>query len=236
MAKRIFERFKKLNKKKKIQLVTAAVLTMALLVALPLYAWFTHTRSIAMTTQINAPTQLYITAGNKESVANLEMGNIDVESGTYKDFVFGVSGKDVSKYQIQLAHTTNIPFTYTIYRAKSANEGDSDAVEYYSKEEGRSYYYTKVGDAISGEYLNKNSGTSDILANKSLHGKSYDEYGNVQKHAEALYWQSTAQAVENGDSKGFVDYFIVRVSWEGQNIENNKETDMVYLTVQRSAS
>ena len=88
MAKRIFERFKKLNKKKKIQLVTAAVLTMALLVALPLYAWFTHTRSIAMTTQINAPTQLYITAGNKESVANLEMGNIDVESGTYKDITY----------------------------------------------------------------------------------------------------------------------------------------------------
>ncbi|WP_294589403.1 hypothetical protein [uncultured Ruminococcus sp.] len=234
MAKRIFERFKKLNKKKKIQLVTAAVLTMALLVALPLYAWFTHTRSIAMTTQINAPTQLYITAGNKESVANLEMGNIDVESGTYKDFVFGVSGKDVSKYQIQLAHTTNIPFTYTIYRAQSANEGVSDAVEYYSKEEGRSYYYTK-GDVISGEYLNQSS-SSEILANKSLHSKSYDEYGNVQKHAEALYWQSVAQAVENGDSKGFVDYFIVRVSWEGQTVENNKETDMVYLTVQRSAS
>lgn len=88
MAKRIFERFKKLNKKKKIQLVTAAVLTMALLVALPLYAWFTHTRSIAMTTQINAPTQLYITAGNKESVDNLEMGNIDVESGTYKNITY----------------------------------------------------------------------------------------------------------------------------------------------------
>ena len=93
MAKRIFERFKKLNKKKKIHLVTAAVLTMALLVALPLYAWFTHTRSIAMTTQINAPTQLYITAGNKESVANLEMGNIDVESGTYKNITYTLTVK-----------------------------------------------------------------------------------------------------------------------------------------------
>lgn len=113
MAKRIFERFKKLNKKKKIQLVTAAVLTMALLVALPLYAWFTHTRSIAMTTQINAPTQLYITAGNKESVANLEMGNIDVESGTYKDITYTltvtlvdsngntVTGEETAKYSVE---------------------------------------------------------------------------------------------------------------------------------------
>ncbi len=113
MAKRIFERFKKLNKKKKIQLVTAAVLTMALLVALPLYAWFTHTRSIAMTTQINAPTQLYITAGNKESVSNLEMGNIDVESGTYKDITYtltvtlvdssgnAVTGEEAAKYSVE---------------------------------------------------------------------------------------------------------------------------------------
>lgn len=113
MAKRIFERFKKLNKKKKIQLVTAAVLTMALLVALPLYAWFTHTRSIAMTTQINAPTQLYITAGNKESVSNLEMGNIDVESGTYKDITYtltvtlvdsngnAVTGEETAKYSVE---------------------------------------------------------------------------------------------------------------------------------------
>lgn len=119
MAKRIFERFKKLNKKKNIQLVTAAVLTMALLVALPLYAWFTHTRSIAMTTQINAPTQLYITAGNNESVANLEMGNIDVESGTYKDITYTLTATlvdssgneigdaDFDKYSVTFDGVTN---------------------------------------------------------------------------------------------------------------------------------
>mgnify|MGYP005833984851 FL=1 len=141
MAKRILERFKKLNKKKKIQLVAATALTAALLVALPLYAWFTHTRSIAMKTKINAPTQLYITAGNKESVANLEMGNIDVESETrYKDFVFGISGKYVSKYQIQLAHTTNIPFTYKIYRASSVENAGADTVEYVSEDSSKHYY------------------------------------------------------------------------------------------------
>ena len=95
---------------------------MVLLVALPVYAWFTHKRSIALTTKINAPTQLYITAGNKESVANLEMADIDVENDSYKDFVFGIGGADVQQYQIQLAHTTNIPFEYEIYRAKSVSE------------------------------------------------------------------------------------------------------------------
>lgn len=233
MAKRIFERFKKLNKKKKIQLVAATALTAALLVALPLYAWFTHTRSIAMTTKINAPTQLYITAGNKESVANLEMGNIDVETEPkYKDFVFGISGTDVNQYKIQLAHTTNIPFTYTIYRASSASKDDSDVVEYTAEDDSK-YYYQK-GDLVTGGYINQDSTTN--IANDSLHEKSYDKYGkeNVQQHAEALYWQSGPLDVKDTkNSDDFVDYFIIRVSWAEQNVENNKETDMVYLTVQR---
>lgn len=233
MAKRILERFKKLNKKKKIQLVAATALTAALLVALPLYAWFTHTRSIAMKTKINAPTQLYITAGNKESVANLEMGNIDVESETrYKDFVFGISGKYVSKYQIQLAHTTNIPFTYKIYRASSVENAGADTVEYVSEDSSKHYY--QKGEEVQGDYINQDSTTK--IANDSLHDKSYDEYSkeNVQQHAEALYWQSTKLDVENKskDSNDFVDYFIIRVSWDDK-VENDKETDMVYLTVQR---
>ena len=118
MTKSIFGKFRKLEKKKKLQLVIAVSISVVLLVALPVYAWFTHKRSIALTTKINAPTQLYITAGNKESVANLEMADIDVENGSYKDFVFGIGGADVQQYQIQLAHTTNIPFEYEIYRAK----------------------------------------------------------------------------------------------------------------------
>ena len=82
MAESIFGKFRKMEKKKKRQLVIAVSLSVVLLVALPVYAWFTHKRSVALTTKINAPTQLYITAGNKESVANLEMADIDVENGS----------------------------------------------------------------------------------------------------------------------------------------------------------
>lgn len=209
MTKSIFGKFRKLEKKKKLQLVIAVSISVVLLVALPVYAWFTHKRSIALTTKINAPTQLYITAGNKESVANLEMADIDVENGSYKDFVFGIGGADVQQYQIQLAHTTNIPFEYEIYRAKSVSETEkSEAVVYVSDSDG-TFYYDKSGDSpISGKYLNRDG--SEILANSTLHEKSYDSYGNVQKNSEALYWQS--------DTLTVID---------------NKETDMVYLTVQR---
>ena len=108
MTKSIFGKFRKLEKKKKLQLVIAVSISVVLLVALPVYAWFTHKRSIALTTKINAPTQLYITAGNKESVANLEMADIDVENDSYKDFVFGIGGADVQQYQIQLAQRISL--------------------------------------------------------------------------------------------------------------------------------
>ena len=227
MAKSIFGKFRKLEKKKKLQLVIAVSISVVLLVALPVYAWFTHKRSIALTTKINAPTQLYITAGNKESVANLEMADIDVENGSYKDFVFGIGGADVQQYQIQLAH---IPFEYEIYRAKSVSETEkSEAVVYVSDEENKTFYYKIDGNKISGHYLNQQG--SEILANSTLHEKSYDSYGNVQKNAEALYWQSDGLSVNDAENP-FCDYFIIRVKWN-KNVQNNKETDMVYLTVQR---
>lgn len=133
MAKRIFERFKKLNKKKKIQLVTAAVLTMALLVALPLYAWFTHTRSIAMTTQINAPTQLYITAGNKESVANLEMGNIDVESGTYKDITYTLTVTLVDSSGNEIGDADFDKYSVTFDGVTNRFSADSKSISYQDR-------------------------------------------------------------------------------------------------------
>lgn len=231
MTKSIFGKFRKMEKKKKRQLVIAVSLSVVLLVALPVYAWFTHKRSVALTTKINAPTQLYITAGNKESVANLEMADIDVEDGTYKDFVFGIGGTDVQNYQIQLAHTTNIPFEYEIYRAKSVQEADKDddTVVYVSNEVNKTFYYKIDGNKISGHYLNQQG--SQILANSTLHEKSYDTYSTVQKNAEALYWQSVDLSVNDAEEP-FCDYFIIRVKWNDK-VQNNKETDMVYLTVQR---
>lgn len=110
MTKSIFGKFRKLEKKKKLQLVIAVSISVVLLVALPVYAWFTHKRSIALTTKINAPTQLYITAGNKESVANLEMADIDVENGSYKDFVFGIGGADVQQISNTACTYNEYPF------------------------------------------------------------------------------------------------------------------------------
>lgn len=48
MTKSIFGKFRKLENKKKLQLVIAVSLSAVLLVALPVYAWFTHKRLLLL--------------------------------------------------------------------------------------------------------------------------------------------------------------------------------------------
>ena len=130
----------------------------------------------------------------------------------------------VSNYKLQIAHTTNIDFTYTVFPAQE-QQGSGD-VEYVD-EDGTAHYYSKSGSAASGKYLNL--GSDGKKADDSLHKESYDSYKNVQENAEPLYWQSDEIQPENNSGQGFVDYYILEISWN-DDVRNDKETDMVYLT------
>lgn len=191
------------------------------------YAWFTYQRKISTITKINAPTALIIGAGEKESSQNIDIGEINVEDETKKkDFVFCVYSDDsVSKYKLQLAHTTNIDFTYTLFPAQEQS-GGTDAE--YTDESGNVHNYSKSGSALTGAYLNLNS--DGKTANDSLHKESYESYNKVQKNAEPLYWQ-TSEAINptKNNGQGFVDYYILEISWN-DDVLNNKETDMIYIT------
>ena len=211
---------------KKPVLIAAMVLMAAVGLSVTAYAWFTNRRSLNTITKINAPTSLSIGAGAKEDSVYIDMGGIDVEKGNSKRFVFCVFSDDtVGSYKIQLAHTTNIGFGYTIY--KSAENGASaDYDVLYTDQSSLNHYYKKNG-ALSGRYLNK-AVDSDI-ANDSLHDKSYGDYSVVQKNAEPLYWQSEViDPIQSGE-RSFVDYYILEVSWDN-TVKNDKETDMVYIT------
>ena len=94
-------------------------------------------------------------------------------------------------------------------------------------EDGTAHYYSKSGSAASGKYLNL--GNDGKTANNSLHKESYHSYKNVQENAEPLYWQSNEIQPENNSGQGFVDYYILEISWN-DDVRNDKETDMVYLT------
>lgn len=234
MIRSFREKFICLPKSKKIQLITAFAITLILIVAVPIVAWFSYSRKLGLTTEINAPTKIYITAGEKESVVNLDLSDIDVEEikngqrVTSKDFVMGIAGTDVKAYKIQLAHTTNIPFKYTLYRAAQNENGEV----IYVDEKGTSHNY-KIGDNVIGGYIN--SEASGQIANDSQHKRTYGSYNNVQKNAEPLYWQSDEEDVSQteGSSNEFCDYYVIRVSWD-ESLSNDKETDMVYITVMKT--
>lgn len=251
MAKRIFERFKKLNKKKKIQLVTAAVLTMALLVALPLYAWFTHTRSIAMTTQINAPTQLYITAGNKESVANLEMGNIDVESGTYKNITYTLTATLVDSSGNEIGDADFDKYSVTFDGVTNRFSADSKSISYQDRvlSTGGFSYDDFILNFDKSQLTSSNvfmkleavpTDPSDLPTLSAIIGVSY-----VKPYSASWTGQFTDNTPQPSDLDGF-NYRLsgsgagtITLSWDTKYIEISKwflEENSSILTYGKSSS
>ena len=97
--------------------------------------------------KIESPNSLVLSAAHREDCVNFEMGGINAEENvldgngnpiyktdatgnltnevrkiTHKDYVFNVSGESVDKFTIQLAYTTNNPFTYEVYAASESLE------------------------------------------------------------------------------------------------------------------
>ena len=86
------------------------------------------------------------------------------------------------------------------------------------------------------------------IDSKSFHERNYgdnktDDSGNitvetypyVNVYAEPLYWQVKNIPVTGqlGDA-GFVDYYVLKIKWEGKGLTNTKETDMIYITARKS--
>ena len=262
-------------KKKKIMLIVSIVLTFLLGIELSVYAWFSSQRRMAVLGNINAPYTLYLSAANQESLVYLDMSSIDVgipgsRTTTHKDFVFSVQGSwDIAEYYLQLAHTTNIPFQYTIYRVKNEDvyneEGYSNlsddlketSVSYTTHTEngdfakGQTIYYTfrensvytySESDKQYGKVMDESDykNLSDQLAVKdssnTYYKKTYEStlIDKVQKNAVPLYMQA-GPLKKNADTlsgQDFCDYYILHVEWKDDaKLLNDKETDMVYITV-----
>jgi hypothetical protein len=197
-------------------------------------AWLNYQRSLSTLTAINEPIHLYLKAGHGEDVARLYLGDIDVKSQTEADYVFSVESGSEEDYILQLAHTTNIGFTYEIYRATESTQSTEGAVPYVD-EQGDDYYYSyAAADKLAGAYLNRSNDTG--LANQTFHETTYGTYSYVQKNAEPLYWQGTVTPSRQQADGDYLDYFVLHITWTKDSIENNKETDIIYLTAGRAGS
>ena len=241
IMKKLSEYFSNLDKKNRIMLLFALLLTVAMIIAIPVLAWFSDQRKMATMAKIDSPAKLSLKSGAKEDIVQFKMSGIDVNQPSPKYFVFCVEGEDISSYNIQLAHTTNINFSYSIYKA---TESVSETSVEYVKTDTTKVYYAKAGSPLPGVFINASQDTVDTsrwIGNVNYEASSYDNENDPdarQKFAEPLYWQTStpiqAQDAEYDDDSedgSFRNYYVLEVSW-GEDVVNDKETDMVYLTVQ----
>lgn len=205
---------------RKRRAVISVIIAALLLLTIPVLAWFSRQRSMETMTQINLPYALRIGAGNTQPIQQLELSNIDVSKKKYEDVVFCVySQGENEKYYLQLAHTTNIGFQYTIYKASVQSDGE---ISYL----GNKYSQDKE---LAGKYLNVDSDSK--YATNQYHETTYGNYDKVQQSAEPLYWRSYEQETLPGEANAnapYVNYYILHISWD-DTVQNNKETDMIYL-------
>lgn len=172
-------------------------------------AWFAYIHKIQTATLIDMP-QIYIEGPEGAESQLIPLGDIDVTSGTSREYVFRIVTKPENRYRVQFAHTTNVPFSYTIYPVSTGVSGNSVTVE------GNTYYYDNT-NPLAGAYITDNDATHQVTYGS--------DSNHVQEDAEPRYWQS--QVVTQGSN---LSYYVLKVSWNGE-LKNNKETDMVYLTV-----
>ena len=168
--KKIFNSISKVPLNKRVQIALAFILTVALLVSAPSFAWFSYKRRIVKLQKVEAPNVLVLSAAHREESKCFEINGINAEetavdvylqpirdqSGTdsqgdpilqnrkitYKDYAFCVTGDAVDKFTIQLAYTTNNPFTYEVYAAEELTESELYN-ELYTISEGEEPPYPK---------------------------------------------------------------------------------------------
>ena len=246
-------------KKKTILLITLAA-TGLILVGVIVYAWFFYKRQLDTLTWIKTPIRLEIGSGNNHDIAYLDMGSIDADTTERSmNYVFCVYGEPIDMYSLQLAYTTNIPFYYEVYRAQLSTSGQTTSDNMVnvpftytdnSGEHTENFTYDKSSTPVISAMPLSKMNEAEIKKHQS-HNLSYgDENGQnavdsskVQKNAEPLYWLASENNLDmlNPRNKGtnafggdcFCDYFILRVHWVENTVSNDKETDMVYLTVSR---
>ena len=258
VVKKLKDKLNKLSAGQWVQLAVAFILTVAVIIAIPVYAWFAHQRQVATMARINSPAKLEIKSGYAEDIINFKVSGINVETATYKDFVFCVEGEDVTAYNLQIARTTNIDFTYTLYKAHSVSEADMISTDVAYEDTSKTWRYYRAydefrdveGSAAYGGYINADSSASRIMGTNQYSEKSYDAGDVLQYYAEPVYWQTKSPVIAKAtDASGssfdeyssfynkaeenkFLNFYILRVSWSAGALSNDKETDLIYITAQ----
>lgn len=232
---------KQSNKKKLFASIVTVLVVVALIAGLT-YAWFVRQTDMATLMAITPPSGIAILGPDGKEMDSLDLNYSEgdkVENAvTVKRVICVQSGVSVDKYKLEIVHTTNLKgLTFKLYPV-SENETSGDLAV---TEDGKEYKYSPT-NPVEGKYLNLESGLSATSeykdADSTKHEQNYDNYKNVQAHAEPLYWlvndtlspsknnQVTLKnSVTNENETYNRTYYVCEVSWT----ETTKETDIFYI-------
>ena len=251
---------KKLNRVQKIQIIIASVLTIAIIIAISVYAWFALASNMETMTKVKEPDNLDIRAGNFNPIINFDLNGMNIEDMAENDHaeyrVFSVSAGDYKiAYKLQLTHTTNIPFKYTLYSAtwmKDVTEQDSanSYVEYHPINDDSVISYYQIGEEIPLHEINPDMSNENtygrVIARNSgkIYNDTYDGAGDSPEiYAVPIYSQTGSITPTNKESNEH-DYYVLKIEWDKEaankgftkwnKAENNKETDIICITASRS--
>lgn len=219
----------------KRQLILALVVSCLLAGVLASLAWLNHSRQLQSATRVYVPS-LWLDNVHGKNAMNL--GEIDVmvkEDGRLcRRYVFAVCSNSPDSFRIQLAYTTNVPFTYTFFKAA---ENDSRAGEkcVTVQAEGTEYGYYYGSTGLGGNpHQNIEATYHGYGVNPDVGPDSteYIDYSKVHADANPTYWISEPQMFSGHQAgSSYVEYYVLEVTWPSTQT-NTKETDMVYLMVQ----
>ena len=266
--KKLIKKFKSLSKRRRIEAIVAMVLAIAMLVAVPTYSWFAYQRKAAEMFKVEYPNSLYINAAHREDRIFFDLDGIDINgykidpqtNKQMKDangdaikvtqmmYVFSVSGSNTTSFRLQMAHTTNNLFNYTLYEASqytdysdasAATSGNKDLIVRYDRHAGSHIentiqvigdlydendnttdplYYVK-GSALSGSYVNPDT-VNDKLGLKDTDNKYYSKTYGEDTNVQA-----------NAVPKYWQSDVTLRTTGANKEIDSNKKFCKYFILV-----
>lgn len=189
-------------------LVLALVIAAVVAVIMGTVAWLSYERSLLTITRMQMPI-LYLRDQEDVDTSAIDVGSLDFSEAGSVSRVFGVYATEDTQYILQLAYTTNLPLKCTLYKAQKAG-------------------VLTPGQSVDGYQYDPDSPLEvHQLANAVTRPATYGSYAPVQYNADPIYWQTDApRSIERKQTQ----YYVLKISWDAP-LENNKESDMIYVTV-----
>lgn len=195
-------------------------------------AWFVNENDISTLVRVSEPSAIAIRGPHGEALSSLDMSYTDADKDGDKVTIRRVVSvsSDEQKHQLEIVHTTNLKgLTFKVY---PATETTSVTDKSGSITEDNYTYKYDQNNPLSGEYINVDRSTEEYrYADNKQHKTNFDDYANVQIHAEPVYWLANGTQSgtlndnkQNVNSK-YLNYYVIEVSWT----ETEKETDIFYL-------